>query len=35
MVPSKVFFTKGVGVNKDKLSSFELALRSAGIENAI
>ncbi len=32
MVPSKVFFTKGVGVNKDKLSSFELALRSAGIE---
>ena len=32
MVPAKVFFTKGVGVNKDKLSSFELALRSAGIE---
>jgi arginine decarboxylase len=32
MVPTKIFFTKGVGVNKDKLSSFELALRSAGIE---
>lgn len=32
MVPSKVFFTKGVGVHKDKLASFELALRKAGIE---
>lgn len=32
MVPNKVFFTKGVGVHKDKLSSFELALRDAGIE---
>lgn len=32
MVPSKVFFTKGVGVHKDKLASFEAALRSAGIE---
>ena len=32
MIPSKCFFTKGVGVHKDKLSSFELALRSAGIE---
>ena len=32
MVPKKVFFTKGAGVSKDKLSSFELALRSAGIE---
>ena len=31
MVPKKVFFTKGVGVHKDKLQSFELALRSAGI----
>ncbi len=30
--PSKVFFTKGVGVHKDKLASFELALRDAGIE---
>ena len=32
MVPTKIFFTKGAGVHKDKLSSFELALRSAGIE---
>jgi len=31
MVPSKVFFTKGVGVYKDQLSSFELALRDAGV----
>lgn len=31
-VPEKIFFTKGVGVHKDKLASFELALRSAGIE---
>ncbi len=31
-VPSKCFFTKGVGVHKDKLASFELALRQAGIE---
>jgi len=32
MTPKKVFFTKGVGVHKDKLASFELALRKAGIE---
>lgn len=32
MVPKKIFFTKGVGVHKDKLASFELALRSAGVE---
>jgi arginine decarboxylase len=31
-VPGKVFLTKGVGVHKDRLASFELALRSAGIE---
>jgi arginine decarboxylase len=31
-VPSKVFFTKGLGKHKEKLSSFELALRDAGIE---
>jgi len=31
MVPSKIFFTKGVGVHKEKLASFELALRQAGI----
>lgn len=32
MTPVKVFFVKGVGVHKDKLASFELALREAGIE---
>jgi len=32
MVPAKVFLTKGVGIHKDKLASFELALRDAGIE---
>lgn len=31
MVPSRVFFTKGVGVHKEYLTSFELALRDAGI----
>lgn len=32
MIPTKIFFTKGVGIHKDKLASFELALRKAGIE---
>jgi arginine decarboxylase len=32
MVPRQLFLTKGVGVDKNRLSSFELALRSAGIE---
>lgn len=32
MIATKCFFTKGVGVNKDKLASFELALRRSGIE---
>ncbi|EKE13713.1 MAG: hypothetical protein ACD_12C00855G0002 [uncultured bacterium] len=32
MVPKKTFLTKGVGVHKDRLSSFEQALRNAGIE---
>jgi arginine decarboxylase len=32
VVPTKLFLTKGVGVHKDKLASFELALRNAGIE---
>ncbi|MDG6229345.1 MAG: arginine decarboxylase, pyruvoyl-dependent [Candidatus Thermoplasmatota archaeon] len=32
MVPKKVFFTKGVGIAKHELQSFELALRDAGIE---
>lgn len=31
MLPTKIFFTKGVGVHKEYLTSFELALRSAGI----
>lgn len=31
-VPTKAFFTKGIGVHKNKLQSFELALRDAGIE---
>lgn len=33
-VPKKVFFTKGVGTHRDKLTSFELALRDAGIERS-
>lgn len=32
MIPAKIFFTKGVGVHKDRLASFESALRNAGIE---
>jgi arginine decarboxylase len=32
MIPAKMFFTKGVGVAKQPLMSFELALRNAGIE---
>jgi arginine decarboxylase len=31
-IPQKIFFTKGVGRHKDYLSSFELSLRNAGIE---
>jgi arginine decarboxylase len=31
-VPTRIFFTKGVGTHKDRLASFELALRKAGIE---
>jgi len=31
-VPKQVFFTKGTGRHKEKLSSFELALRNGGIE---
>ncbi len=30
-VPKKIFLTKGVGVSREKLTSFELALRDAGI----
>jgi arginine decarboxylase len=31
-VPNRVFFTRGVGRHKEKLQSFEMALRDAGIE---
>jgi arginine decarboxylase len=31
VVPKKVFYTKGVGVHKEKLASFEMALRVAGL----
>lgn len=34
LVPKAIFFTNGVGVHKDRLSSFELSLRDAGIEKA-
>ncbi len=30
-VPKKAFFTKGVGVHRERLNSFEMALRDAGI----
>ncbi len=30
-IPGMVFFTKGIGNHKEKLNSFELALRDAGI----
>jgi len=32
MVPTKMFFTKGVGVAKQQLMSLEMAFRNAGIE---
>lgn len=32
LIPRKMFFVKGVGSHKDKLASFEAALRHAGIE---
>jgi arginine decarboxylase len=32
-VPEKIFLTKGVGTNKERLTSFELALRDAGISS--
>jgi arginine decarboxylase len=31
MVPTKIFYTRGVGVHKEKLASFEMALRVAGL----
>lgn len=33
MIPTKLFLTKGVGIHKDRLASFETALRNAGIEH--
>ncbi len=30
-VPAKLFFTRGVGKHREKLASFEMALRAAGI----
>ncbi|MBW1956338.1 MAG: hypothetical protein JRI83_11580, partial [Deltaproteobacteria bacterium] len=32
IIPQRMFFTKGVGYHQNKLQSFELALRDAGIE---
>jgi arginine decarboxylase len=32
LVPAQAFFTKGAGKHRNKLQSFELALRAAGIE---
>ena len=32
LVAKKLFLTKGIGVHEDKLTSFEFALRDAGIE---
>ncbi len=28
--PTRIFLTRGVGVHKEKLASFEMALRDAG-----
>jgi arginine decarboxylase len=33
LIPRRLFLTKGVGKHKEKLQSFELALRDAGIEH--
>jgi len=33
LVGSKMFLTRGVGIHKDRLASFELALRDAGVEH--
>ena len=32
LIPKRMFFTKGIGYHRNKLQSFELALRDAGIE---
>ncbi|PIT91927.1 arginine decarboxylase, pyruvoyl-dependent, partial [Candidatus Jorgensenbacteria bacterium CG10_big_fil_rev_8_21_14_0_10_54_38] len=31
LIPTRMFFTKGVGRHKEQLQSFEMALRDAGI----
>lgn len=31
LIPRKMFLTRGIGVHKEKLTSFEMALRDAGI----
>ncbi|MFC1499938.1 pyruvoyl-dependent arginine decarboxylase [Candidatus Zixiibacteriota bacterium] len=31
-VPTKMFLTKGVGIHREELQSFELALRQAGVQ---
>lgn len=31
MIAQKIFFTKGVGIHKEQLTSFEMALRDAGV----
>ena len=31
LIPKKIFLTKGIGIHKEKLASFELSLRDAGI----
>ncbi|MFC1732649.1 pyruvoyl-dependent arginine decarboxylase [candidate division KSB1 bacterium] len=33
MIPTKIFFTKGVGRHREKLAAFEIALRDAGIQH--
>ncbi len=33
MIPTSVFFVKGLGVHREKLASFERALRDAGIQH--
>lgn len=32
LIPKRLFFTRGVGYHKNKLQSFELALRNSGVE---
>lgn len=31
LVPEKIFFSTGAGIHKERLASFEVALRDAGI----